>query len=53
MIYMAYGSGADGFMFLISCAIIFGNKTATGWGHFREFMVNLYPFINDTEYNHY
>ena len=49
-IYTAYGSGADGTMFLISCAIIFGNETSDGWGRFWEFTVNHYPFLNHSDY---
>ena len=49
-IYTAYGSGADGTMFLISCAILFGNETIVGWSRFWAFTVDHYPFLNHSDY---
>jgi hypothetical protein len=48
-IYSAYGSGADGTMFPVSFAILFGNETADGWGRFWEFTVRHYPFLNQSD----
>ena len=45
-IYIAYGSSADGSIFPIRFAILFGNESTVVWCWFWEFSVCHYPYLN-------